>query len=149
VKPGPPHDIEADAPAKAALAACVWQLMFDYLIATSPSRAAALARRQLTANDARGLWSLSESEGRPVGSLAREWSCDPSNATFIVDRLVRAGLASRHESAADRRIKLVSLTKKGESTRQELLREYHAPPPGVLKLSVEDLEQLERLLRRL
>jgi DNA-binding MarR family transcriptional regulator len=134
---------------KAELAGRVWRLMFDYLIATSPSRQDALARRGLTANDARGLWSLSEQDGRPLGSLAREWGCDPSNVTFIIDRLVRAGLVSRTESPTDRRIKLISLTGKGARIRRELLAEYHTPPPGISKLSTGELEALERIMRRL
>lgn len=134
---------------KADLARRVWQQMFDYLIATSPAREQALARRNLTPNDARGLWSLGEKDGRPIGSLAREWGCDPSNATFIVDRLVRAGLALREESADDRRIKLVRLTAKGFGTRQELLSAYHTPPPGILNLSKRDLERLDEVLSRI
>ncbi len=142
-------DGEAQKRLKADLAGRVWRMMFDYLIATSPSREDALARRGLTANDARGLWSLSQEEGRPLGSLAREWGCDPSNVTFIVDRLVRAGLASRTESEADRRIKLIALTEKGARIRQELLTEYHTPPEGVFRLSLRDLETLEPVLTRL
>src|SRR5690242_18313955 len=75
------------------------------------ARSASLARRNLTPNDARALWSLQLDQGRPIGELAREWECDPSNATFIVDRLETAGLAARKPHPSDRRVKLVSLTR--------------------------------------
>jgi DNA-binding MarR family transcriptional regulator len=41
-------------------------------------------------------------------SPPREWGCDPSNVTFIIDRLVRDGLASRAESRTDRSVKLIT-----------------------------------------
>src|ERR1051326_4896104 len=84
-----------------------WELMFNYLMATGPSRSRALGKRGLTPNDARALWSLADDRGTPIGALAKLWDCDPSNATFIVDRLVRAGYARREESSSDRRVKLV------------------------------------------
>ena len=42
--------------------------------------------------------------------LADEWTCDASNATFIVDRLEERGLAERRSVPEDRRLKLVVLT---------------------------------------
>ena len=41
-------------------------------------------------------------------SLADEWECDPSYATWIVDRLEALGLAKRQVVLHDRRVKLVS-----------------------------------------
>jgi DNA-binding MarR family transcriptional regulator len=123
--------------------------MFDYLMATSPKRADALAQRGLTPNDARALWSLFENEGKPTGALAKAWDCDPSNATFIVDRLVRADLATRQESAKDRRVKLVTLTAKGAEVKRELMKEYLAPPPDLAALPEEDLNALVAILRKL
>jgi DNA-binding MarR family transcriptional regulator len=136
-------------PEKTIAARRAWKLMFDYLVATSPDRTRGLARRGLTPNDARALWSLNESEPRPIGSLAREWDCDPSNATFIVDRLVRAGLAERRESAADRRVKLIGLTPTGESVKQDVIEEQLTPPPSLAELTQEDLETLVRVLEKL
>ena len=82
-------------------------------------------------------------------SLADEWQCDPSNATFIVDRLEELRLALRQPLLHDKRVKLVVLTRKGEKTRMELLREFHQPPPEFGRLSRADLEALERILARL
>jgi DNA-binding MarR family transcriptional regulator len=63
-------------------------------------------------------------------SLADEWECDASNATWIVDRLERSGLAERRTVARDRRVKLVVLTPKGAETKRELMEEFHSPPPS-------------------
>lgn len=123
--------------------------MFDYLMSTRPQRDQSLEKRGLTPNDARALSDLSERQGRPIGSLARDWGCDPSNATWIVDRLERSGLAERKASAEDRRVKLVFLTGRGAKVMKEMMAEFHQPPPEMLKLPAEELAALERILRRL
>ena len=122
--------------------------MFEVLMASHGKRTASLARRALTPNDARALWSLDAENGRPIGELAREWHCDPSNATFIVGRLEKAGFAQREALEADRRVKLVFLTSGGAATRAELESEYHQPPPEMLRLSRQDLRVLTRLLKK-
>jgi DNA-binding MarR family transcriptional regulator len=131
-----------------AAAERVWQRLFALLMASSEARAAALVRHGLTPNDARALWSLSAT-GRPIGALARAWACDPSNATFIIDRLEKAGLATRVPSPADRRVKLVTLTRKGAATRKALQTDYDQPPPEILALDEADLATLEDVLLRM
>jgi DNA-binding MarR family transcriptional regulator len=126
-----------------------WQALFDLLIQSGPSRTASLARRGLTPNDSRALFSLDLRTGRPMRSLADEWQCDPSNATFIVDRLEELGLASRQTLPDDRRVKLVMLTGKGEKARTDLLREFHQPPAEFDRLDRADLEALERITTKL
>lgn len=123
--------------------------MFDVLTASTSTRAKSLAARGLTPNDARALWSLSTEERRPIGSLAQAWECDPSNATFIVGRLERAGLADRREDPADRRIKRVGLTPRGARIKEELMAEYRIPPPEIRQLSASDLKALVQVLARI
>ena len=132
-----------------ALARRVWQALFDLLIRSAPVRTASLARRGLTPNDSRALFSLDPRTGRSMRSLADEWQCDPSNATFIVDRLEELGLASRQALLHDKRVKLVVLTRKGEKTRTELLHEFHQPPAEFDGLDRADLEALERVVAKL
>lgn len=84
-----------------------------------------------------------------MGSLADEWECDPSNATWIVNHLEELGLARRQVVLHDRRVKLVVLTRKGQRTRTELLDEFHQPPSEFDALGRADLETLERLLTKL
>ncbi len=135
--------------ANEALARRVWQALFDLLIRSAPIRTASLTRRGLTPNDSRGLFSLDSRTGRSMRSLADEWQCDPSNATFIVNRLEELGLASRQPLLNDKRVKLVVLTRKGEKTRADLLREFHQPPPEFARLDRADLETLGRIMAKL
>ena len=132
-----------------ALARRTWQALFDLLTRTAPARTASLARRGLTPNDSRALFSLDPQTGRSMRSLADEWQCDPSNATFIVDRLEQLGLASRQPLVTDKRVKLVVLTRKGARTRTELLQEFHRPPAEFAALEAGDLEALDRVLSKL
>jgi DNA-binding MarR family transcriptional regulator len=133
---------------KAPLARRVWQLMFNLLMRTAPLRTEILGQRGLTPNDARGLSSLDLHEGRNMRSLAKEWACDASNATWIVDRLEKMGLAERRTVPHDRRVKLVALTRKGLKVRTELLEEFHNPPAQLLALGADQLETFERILQQ-
>src|SRR5919202_5374806 len=134
---------------KAALARRVWSRMFDFLMVTAPQRARSLGRRGLTPNDSRALASLDLETGRTMRSLAEEWECDASNATWIVDRLERLHLAERRTVPHDRRVKLVVLTAKGAKVKAELLEEFHTPPAELLALDRADLEAIERALEKL
>jgi DNA-binding MarR family transcriptional regulator len=137
------------ATTRQALAERVWRLMFELLMRSAPQRTGELARRGLTPNDSRALFTLDREEGRAMRSLAEEWGCDPSNATWIVDRLEKLGLAQRRTVPQDRRVKLVVLTAKGQQVRAELLREFHRPPPELAELGREDLAILRRTLEKL
>ena len=133
---------------KALLARGVWRLMFDLLMCTAPQRTEILGQRELIPNDARGLSSLDLHEGRSMRTLAKEWACDASNATWIVDRLEKMGLAERRTVPHDRRVKLVALTRKGLKARTELLEEFHNPPAQLLELGDRQLETLEQILQK-
>ena len=131
-----------------SIAAEVWRYLFEFIVRTRAHRDRALERHGLTPNDSRALFSLT-SEGRPIGELASEWVCDPSNATWIVDRLERSGLAERKPDPADRRVKRVALTKKGARAKHDLSAELYEPPAELVALSRADLEQLLGAARRL
>jgi DNA-binding MarR family transcriptional regulator len=131
------------------LAKRVWRDLFNLLIRSAPQRTKSLARRGLTPNDSRALFSLDPQTGRSMRSLADEWDCDPSNATWIVDHLEKLGLATRQSVLHDRRIKLVLLTRKGQKTRTELLQEFHQPPPEFQALQRTDFEALDRVLAKM
>jgi DNA-binding MarR family transcriptional regulator len=134
---------------KATLARDAWRLMFDLLLRSSPERNASLGRRGLTPNDSRALTSLDADDGRPMRALAAAWNCDASNATWIVDRLEKLGLAERRIVAHDRRLKLVVLTKKGQKLKTELAQEFYAPPAELLTLDRDTLQTLVESLSKL
>lgn len=123
--------------------------MFDFLTRTAPERTRSLGRRGLTPNDSRALFSLDLREGRTMGALADAWHCDPSNATWVVDRLEKLALAERRTVPHDRRVKLVVLTAKGQKLRAELMAEFQRPPAELAALDRDDLEALHRVLVKL
>ena len=108
--------------------------MFDVLMRSAPQRTHSLSSRGLTPNDSRALHALDAGEGLPMRSLAAAWDCDPSNATWIVDRLEALGLAERRAAPSDRRVKLVALTAKGQRTKAELMEEFYRPPAELAAL---------------
>jgi len=134
---------------KKALAGSVWRLMFSFLMRSAPDRTRSLGRRGLTPNDSRALASLDRDQGRTMRSLADEWKCDASNATWIIDRLEDFGLAERRNDPHDRRVKLVVLTAKGVKMRQDLMDEFHTPPAELFALDRADLQSLQRVLEKL
>ncbi len=127
---------------KAALAAEVWRLLFDFLMATHQQRNCALERFGLTPGDSKALMHLEPEVGQSMGGLAQDWSCDASNATWMVDRLEQRGLVERRPVVGDRRVKAVVLTPKGMNMKAELLEELYKPPPELLELSLAELEAL-------
>jgi DNA-binding MarR family transcriptional regulator len=134
---------------KSTLAQQVWKIMFNYLMKTAPERNQLLGERGLTPNDSRALFSLDPHEGRTMRSLAEAWTCDASNATWIVDRLEKMGFAERKSVPQDRRVKLVILTKKGVDMKSELLEALHTPPDELLELDRKTLESLLQALQGL
>ena len=133
---------------KAALAQDAWGTFFDFFVQTRSERDPVFAKHGLTPNNAKALFSLGMT-GKTMGSLAVEWLCDASNATWIVDRLEKHGLAERRPSPGDRRVKMVVLTAAGEKIRAEVMTEMHKPPAAVYDLPREDLEALRTIGRRL
>jgi DNA-binding MarR family transcriptional regulator len=130
-------------------AATAWRHIFDYIVATAPDRVAVLDRLGLTPGESRALTSLDPQAGRSMRSLADEWRCDPSNATWLVDRLEDQGLARRIAKDGDRRVKAVVLTAKGKRIRSELLASQYTPPRDLVALSQRDLEALSAAASKL
>jgi DNA-binding MarR family transcriptional regulator len=127
---------------KSALAAEAWKRLFTFFIKTRSQRDRLLARLRLTPNDVRALTELDGSSGRTMRSLAEEWGCDASNATWIVDRLEKRGLVERRAKPGDRRVKLVVLSAAGVKARKQLLDGLFEPPPELLALPRATLEVL-------
>ena len=127
---------------KSILAAEAWRRLFRFFMKTRSQRDRLLARLGLTPNDVRALTELDVSAGRTMRSLAEEWGCDASNATWIVDRLEKRGLVERRSKAGDRRVKLVVLTAAGTKARKQLLDGLFDPPPELLALPRATLQVL-------
>lgn len=70
-----------------------------------------------------------------MNELSYRMGCDASNVTGLVDRLENSGLIDRTTDPADRRVKMITLSKKGRAMRAELLE-------GLRKLEAVDLGRL-------
>src|ERR1019366_3820533 len=83
------------------------------------------------------LQQLAEVESLSVNDLAARARTQQSTVSIVIARLVRAGLAGQHKSAADGRIAVVSLTPKG----RRRLRHAPAPPASALLRAIEALSE--------
>jgi DNA-binding MarR family transcriptional regulator len=135
--------------AKQDLAAQAWRPLARFFFDTVRHRQRILGSEGLTPNDIRALMVLDPTRGRTMGELAEAWSCDASNATFIVDRLEERALAERRSVPSDRRVKLVVLTEQGTEIRGRVLERFFEPPPELLELGRADLEALREAAARL
>jgi DNA-binding MarR family transcriptional regulator len=92
------------------------------------------------------LWNLGEDEELPRREIAGRLKCDPSNVTFLVDRLESRGLVERVPVAGDRRVKAIRLSADGAAARRRLVSTTQS---GSVFASLSDAErtELHRLLR--
>jgi len=103
----------------------------------------------ITLMPAMTLCLLEPNQPVPMKSLAAFMSCDPSNVTGIVEQLVSEGLVDRKESAADRRVKTVTLTEKGLALRDKFLEITTSTRlPNLDSLTQNETEQLIAILEK-
>jgi len=79
--------------------------------------------------------------------LAERMSCEPSNATFVVDKLENLGLLERHPHPTDRRARHLVLTAAGAGLRDRLIALLVQESP-VGALTAEEQHTLHALLLR-
>lgn len=82
-----------------------------------------------------------------MGELAERMSCEPSNATFVVDKLENLRLLQRHAHPRDRRAKHLVLTPEGTALRQRLLELLGQDSP-LAGLTPRQQDALQDLLHR-
>jgi DNA-binding MarR family transcriptional regulator len=140
---------ESHKSSKAAVAAEAWAGVLDLAIGQRNRFFRILQDFGLTPGDLRALFVLDADDPRPMGSLAQAWECDASNVTWMVDRLETRGLVERQMLPTDRRVKTVVLTSLGASTKAELFKRLHEPPPDFLALDRATLEALRDALAKL
>ncbi|WP_190130614.1 MarR family winged helix-turn-helix transcriptional regulator [Streptomyces mashuensis] len=102
-------------------------------------------RLGLTAPQATALRELDEP--MTMRQLAGRMGCEPSNATFVIDKLEAQGLMERRPHPTDRRAKQLVLTEQGTAMRNDLmtLLEEGSPLGG---LTAEERDALYGLLER-
>lgn len=79
--------------------------------------------------------------------LAERMSCEPSNITFVADRLEEQGYLERHPHPGDRRAKQLVLTPTGTELRARLL-ELLADGSPLAPLAPEEKDVLQDLITR-
>ena len=131
------------------LAREAWRPIFELIVSTAPERDAFIRKLGLSPAESRALASLDPGRGRPMWVLAREWGCDPSNATWLVDRLEKQGLVRRETVPSDRRVKSVVLTPKGTRVRARLVDAFYEPPHVLTAMPRPHLESLRVAAARL
>jgi MarR family transcriptional regulator, organic hydroperoxide resistance regulator len=106
-----------------------------------------LAELELTISLADTLWQLDPAAG-PLSrrQLADRLGCDPSNVTFLVDRLEQRSLVTRARAGEDRRVKALALTPAGIAIRNRLIATL-AESPMFSRLTTAQQRELARLLR--
>ncbi len=88
--------------------------------------------------------------GKPMcmNSISDTLSCDASNITGIVDRLLTHGLIVRQENPQDRRLKMIALTSKGEALKQKMLAELQIHESHTLNnLTTSQKRELQAIVR--
>lgn len=92
----------------------------------------------LTGALAGALWSF-DPDGGPISrrDLAARLRCDPSNVTFLADRLEARGYIERSIDRRDRRYKAMRLTPEGAAARARLLAGFASQSPFARLTAVE------------
>lgn len=134
---------------KTELAADVWQSLLGYFFAHRETTLGAAQELGLTPGHVKALYALDAQQPRSMGEIADALVCDPSNATWLVDRLEERDLIERRPHPSDRRVKTVVLTRAGVTLKNQLIARMSQPPADLAALDRNELEQLARALRLL
>jgi MarR family 2-MHQ and catechol resistance regulon transcriptional repressor len=85
----------------------------------------------------------------PVNTIGPKVNLTPGSISVAVDRLLERGLVSRMESAEDRRVRVVALTKTGKDLIGPIFRKHAAEIAKMFSdSSSKELEVLETVLKK-
>jgi DNA-binding MarR family transcriptional regulator len=142
---------ETRAKSKKSLATEVWRTMAGFALARVQRgpHLTMLREMGLTPGHLKALSVLDPDEPRPMKAMSDALMCDPSMATWFVDRLEEKGLVERQPLPSDRRVKTVVLTPRGVQTRAMVTAALFEPPDELLALDSERLEALSVALASL
>lgn len=86
----------------------------------------------------------------PVNAIGPKVDLNPGSVSVAVDRLYKKGLVSRVESESDRRVRTVSLTKKGRQLFVPILRQHAALIQRAFQdVTPDEQRQMEEVLKRI
>jgi DNA-binding MarR family transcriptional regulator len=85
----------------------------------------------------------------PMKDLGQRMHCDPSFITMIADVLEKHGLATREPNPADRRVKNLALTDRGQEVKLAMEQETLGLMPWTHALDGSEREQFLLLVRKM
>src|SRR4029450_1201110 len=134
---------------KDELAGEVWQSLLGYFFAHRETTMGIAQELGLTPGHLKALFVLDADRALSMGEIAEALICDPSNATWLVDRLDERDLIERRPHPSDRRVKTVVLTPAGSMLKNQVIERMSQAPAGLTALDRAELEQLARAVRLL
>jgi DNA-binding MarR family transcriptional regulator len=132
-------------------------LLLELSVLLADDMARDLERRGLTRSRTHVVWLVHHRGPMTQRALADATGVSARNVTGLVDALVDTGFVTREPHPSDRRATLITLTKRGRSTADELVREQAAlaralfadlPEPGFDHFRA-GLDHVVGVLRRL
>ncbi len=102
----------------------------------------------LTPGLVRAVLSMPLEEAIPMRSLSRQWRCDASYVTALVDGLEQRGIVERRAHPTDRRAKTIVLTAEGQRVKDALLARLHEPPACFEVLTAEEQAVLRDVMAK-
>src|SRR5277367_42071 len=101
-----------------------WLVMLKVLQAIRHFALPSILREGLGESDFRVLEVLLHKGPMPVNAIGPKVDLNPGSVSVAVDRLYKKGFVSRVESSRDRRVRTVSLAKKGRQMFVPLFRRH-------------------------
>src|SRR4029077_3489892 len=127
----------------------VWLVMMKAMRALTRYAAAGIEETGLGLSDFGVPEVLLHKGPLPVTTIGPIVDLTPGSITIAVDRLVARGLVSRVESAKDRRVRIVALTRRGKDLIVSAFRKHSGQMRKVFsELSPEELRGLEVALKK-
>ncbi len=127
----------------------VWLVMMKAMRALTRYATAGIEDTGLGNSDFGVLEVLLHKGPLPVNTIGPIVDLTPGSISIAVNRLVAKGLVSRVESAEDRRIRIVALTRRGKDLIVSAFRKHSGQMKRVFsELSPEELRGLEVALKK-
>ena len=134
---------------KSDLADAAWSSVLAFFLARKEVLVEVAVEFELTPGDLQALMSLDPDEPKPMKVLAETFRCDPSNATWMVDRLEQRGIVERQSLPHDRRVRAVAVTTDGRLLRDSVMARLSTAPPEFAALSTTELDTLRCIVAKL
>jgi DNA-binding MarR family transcriptional regulator len=124
-------------------------LLLDLAIRQRRRLAVVAAELGLSASQLHLLHVLDSRRQLLMRAVADALACDPSNVTGLVRGLERRDLIERRQDSDDRRMKIVSLTRKGAAMSGRVRRRFAIVEPSLRELTPLQRQELGKVLRQL